>query len=114
MGIYRTGKGPAPFSLSVGNVVSTTFSAEISSKVGWGQRLLQNWEQPIRELTPTKSHLASLKSLQTEHIRFIVPQHITTDILNTRQGLFPNSHIGTYEYKEPTSLYFYWKDTTSW
>lgn len=110
------GKGPAPLSLSVNDGVSTTFSAEISSKVGWGgaeiAAKLGTTYQATRTFNKTYGPI-QIPANKTYTI-YCAPTYNYYSFQIWKQGLFSDSHIGSYEYKEPTGLYFYWQDTTGW
>ncbi|WP_145334148.1 hypothetical protein [Paenibacillus xylanexedens] len=110
------GKGPAPLSLSVVDGVATTFSAEISSKAGLGgaeiAAKLGTTYQATRNFNKTYGPI-QIPANKTYTI-YCAPTYNYYSFQIWKQGFFSDSYIGTYEYKEPTGLYFYWQDTTGW
>ncbi|MGG0811320.1 hypothetical protein ABE142_01435 [Paenibacillus alvei] len=110
------GRGPAPLSLTVKRGISTTFSSEISSKLGWNgadiaSKLGVSYQQSI-EFSKTYGPIEVPKN--KTYTIYCAPTYNYYSFEVWEKGWFRDSHIGTYEYREPTGLYFYWQDTTGW
>lgn len=111
-----SGEGPAPLSLKVSQGVSTTFSAELSSKVGWNGADIASRLGITYQASKHLERVYGPVQIPKDRVYTIycAPKYNYYSFEVWKKTLFSDSHIGTYEYKEPIGLHFYWQDTTGW
>lgn len=111
-----TGTGAAPLSLTVSEAVATTFSTEITSEIGWSGAKIAGKLGLSYQATKTYSHTygpINVPAGKTYRIYCAPTYNYYTYEIWEDDPLY-DDYIGTYYYKEPTGLYFYYQDITGW
>lgn len=115
--IHRaSGVGPAPLSMQYSTQLSSTFSTEVTAEAGWdGAKLAGKLGASFTVgETFTDSYGPINVPKGKKYTIYCAPtyNYYTFDLWKT--GLLWDSRIGSYYYKEPTGLYFYYQDVTGW
>lgn len=106
----------APLSLTVTESLQTTFSVEITTKIGWTgaevtSRLGITYQASIsfsQTYGPIQIPAGKIYTI------YCAPTYNYYTFEVWEDDVFFDDYIGTYEYREPTGLYIYWQDETGW